>query len=647
MKKFETKNSKSDFVCTTAKSDKGPSRLICKAVAPVEAEPRFYGQAMATTTITSTTTEIVYDYIVVGAGTAGAALARKLSDPDVNGKFTKSVLVLEAGKNLTDDPEIQIPTFLKPGLNHDKLYFEPKYSKTLIGFSYNLDPESAHSTYVASDGRMWGGSSAHNGLQAYRPTPTCFNKWAAITGNNRWTYANLLANVIKSMEHFSADFVINSSQRGTTGPQFITVEPRIDNTTVDPHGIYPALANFVNAPLKLDTNDMSTGEVGIGPNQNWMTPQAGAQPWNPNTALRSNSANAYLTGVPSQGVAAAVSADGKGLGKRLLTILSNAYAEKVLFVDKVATYVTYQQVINNQSQSFQARARSKIILSAGAFYDPAILQRSGVGDASILTPLGIPVVVNNPNVGRHLKNHVGIYTGFGDFAGGTTSTNVDPQAYVNGFIDVLATYGGGNTGTGSERRFQILTFTNGEFGSGAPMQMIGGYYVTPKTEGQVIIQTADPHSDPFVAFNFYGDGPTSPPFAPDSDMAMAVAYLKQLKDFVDTHYPGTWVGAPYFVDASTFEDDTAWPFHTADQKLADYVYNNAQTKFSQTYHNSSTARMAASIADGVVDGNLQVFGVKNLMVASTSVFPEITPCNTSYGAYVVGLEAARIIKAGL
>lgn len=656
MKKFESKNVPQTFVCREVKSAKsGAKELSCQAVAKgpkVEARRPCKKDSHSSSSSSSENHEHeeVYDYVIVGLGTAGAPLARKLSDPDASGRFTKSVLVIEAGKNLSDDPEVLIPTFLQEGLNHDKLYFQPKYSKTLVGFSYNFDEESAFSTYVATDGRMWGGSSAHSGLQAYRPIPDEFDEWAAITGESRWTYANLLANVIRPMEHFSADFPINLTERGVTGPNFITAEPRIDTPQVDPRGVYSDLAEFLQVPLKLDTNDMSTGDVGIGPNQNWMTPQPGPNPWNPATAIRSHTANAYLTGIPELGIPAVVSDDGRGLNGRRLTIHSNAYAEKVLFNnERVATRVTYQHTVGGESICKVARAREKIILAAGAFYDPAILQRSGVGPADVLSRLDIPIVFANENVGRHLKNHVGIYTGFGDFLNGTTATNIHPEAYVNGFIDVLAEYGGGNEGTGDERRFQILIFTNGQFGAGAPLQMIGGYYLTPKSEGQVIIQSEDPHTDPFVAFNFYGDGPISPPFEPDSDMAITVAYLKQIKDFVDTNFPGTWVGAPFFIDASLFEDDPPGTFDpkTADEKLAEYVYANAATKFSQTYHNSSTTRMAASAADGVVDGTLHVFGVQNLMVASTSVFPDITRSNTSYGARIIGLEAARIIQQGL
>ena len=630
-----------------------------------------------------------YDYVIVGAGTAGAALAAKLSDPDPNtGHYKRSVLVIEAGQDLSKDPQVLKTNFFDS--QHQNFYFDPRWSKTLVAFNFGDTPENSYSTYATTDGRMWGGSSGHNGLQAYRPTPNICDKWVALSGNSRWSYTNLLNNDMIPMEHYTPNGnVANPAQRGSNGPNFITQEPPVKNEQY-----YQALAAFTAAPLKDDINDMSgplsTREVGTGSNQDWITPSVNPAPWGGTGAYRSYCGNAYLTGEPSQGIPAIVDSNGNGLNGRKLKVLSFAYANKVLFDGNVAKSVSYQLTKNNHTETKIAKAKKKVILCSGAFYDAAILQRSGVGDPALLTPLGIPIVYPNTNVGRHMLNHNGIYCGFvapsvtaaittvsGDGttltfkavntfsagqtvvvtgvtpdiynliaiitsasgtqftvassvtgapgSGGTaavsiTNTAVDQFAYGNSFIDTKAPYG---VGDGSTRKFQLLSFSNGQFGAPPGNQWIGGYYVTPKSEGNIQIQTPEPNANPFVTFNFFSDGDET---VVGSDLYESVAFLKEMKAFTNS------IDAfMYFPGPAEFESDA---------KLAAY----AKANLSETFHNACSCRMSVTPATGVIDGNLHVHGVENLMVASTASLPVIPNCNTAYSARLVGLEAARIIK---
>jgi choline dehydrogenase len=138
-----------------------------------------------------------------------------------------------------------------------------------------------------------------------------------------------------------------------------------------------------------------------------------------------------------------------------------------------------------------------------------------------------------------------------------------------------------------------------------------------------MIQSADPHYQPFVTFNFYSDGPYT---QPGSDLAMAVSFLKEMKAFADS------IGA-------TMAFPSPDVYAAGDAALASYAFTN----LSQTFHNAATCSMSVTAANGVVDGTLHVHGVKNLMVASTAALPIISDANTAYSARLVGLEAARII----
>lgn len=547
---------------------------------------------------------ISYDYVIVGAGTSGSVLAAKLSDPDpITGKFKNSVLVLEAGENLTADPLVlDANNFFGSG----PTIFNPKYSKEYIGVGFG----GANVDY--SEGRMWGGSSSHNGVQAYRGTPELYDRWAAITGDSVWSYANLLSNIFLKMEKYTPNgTTANPAQRGSAGPLFISQEPPLNTDA-----FMTAVSIGTNAPFVSDLNDPSLGVIGIGANQDWVTP-----PFLGPNSVRCSSANAFLVGISGTGDAAIVDAEGNGLNGRKLKIISGATVARVIFnKNNVAKKVEFVLSTDRETVMY-AKAKEKIILSAGTIQDAVILQRSGIGDPAILTPLDIPVVFANPLVGAKVQNHYGPE----GVIGGVTTTVGFPRIGA-GFIDLSPFMSSG------VRRTELLiaNFVLIPPGIASALNITSGITlanltVTPGSTGTVQIVSSDPFTDPIINFNFYSDGPYT---TVGTDAYKAVAFYHILKT-IATAAGGTVLFPP-----------------AADYTAGDAaLFNDAVNSNAVGFHLCGSCPMGSSSLNGVVDSRLNVFGVSNLMVASNAIPPVIEDGNPAYSAFTIGIQAALFLGA--
>lgn len=513
------------------------------------------------------------DYIIVGNGTAGAVLARKLSD-----NFKNKVYVLEAGINRTTDPIVTNPN---PFSVQNIITYDPKYS-----ISYPVVLFTPREVITYTEGRMWGGSSAHNYVTAVRGTPNIYDYWAQVSGNPLWSYNSLLPHMINMETYTPNGTIANLNERGATGPLFITQAP---NVSTNPIAL--AISHATNTPIVSDYNDPTQGILGISATQQYITPGSNSQ--------RSFSIPAFLP------VGEIINKKGKGIDGRHLHIISDAYVNRIIFKGKKAIGVEY--ILNNDSNEvIRVYARKKIILSAGAINSPAILQRSGIGDSSILEPLGIPVLVNNPNVGANLVTQYGVE---GIIATGGGDANI--ASFIN-----LAPYMP-NTDT---RRVQISLA-----GLGPTRTGLLNFILLPKSRGTVQIVDQNPLIQPLVNLNLFSDGPVT---TQGTDAYVAVSIYKMVRDVanqlnVAVLYPPP---ADYASDATLLADA---------KTLASLVVEN---------HISGTAQMSLTPDLGVVNGDLEVFGVKNLMIADNSVVPLIEDGNTAYQAYLIGLTAAKIIK---
>jgi len=559
--------------------------------------------------------ELIYDFVIVGGGTAGCALAAKLSDPDKDGKFKHSVLVLEAGENLTQDPLVLGNNILASILVDS----DPKYSKTYLAIL--LDSAGVYGPYT--DGRMLGGSSAHNGLQVVRGAPQQYNEWAAITGDSRWTYNNLLNHHWLKMEHYTPDgTVLDPAQRGTKGPLFITQEPPLNNDN-----FMIGLSKGTNAPFTSDVNNPALGVVGVGSNQDYATP-----PFVGPNSIRSFSANAYLTGTPAPSAVPPVppimDMNGNGLHGRKLKVLFSANVNRILFnKNKKATSVEFSYY-NDRKKYSAAKAKKEIILCAGANQDPAILQRSGIGDPALLLSLDIPVVYGNPNVGQNLKTHSGS-------VGVISGTTIALPAMGLAFTDLSPYMPARGSAPDGVRRWEVLALNTSAFLPSGIAHILGvttgvslaNLNLLPGSTGSVAIVSKDPFTDPLINLNFYSDGGVNDV---GSDAYKIVSWFKIMQTIAASCVPTRTVLFP--TPAQYAAGDNA--LLAAAEDTVDFY----------SFHNSCTCRMGKDPSTAVCDGVLRVFGVKKLRVADTAASPVIETGNTAYQAFTLGLECGRILR---
>ncbi len=517
-----------------------------------------------------------FDYIIVGFGSAGAILARKLSDGNKN-----SVLVLESGFNSMEDPAV-----LNPNLSvlvASNTVFNPSYTVT---YPIPIAPLTA-AAYI--EGQGWGGSAAINAFIAARGVPSDWNQMAINAQNVRWAYNNVLP-FMKAIETYTG-ITPNPTQRGHNGPIFITQNPSVEN---DPLAI--ALANYTGSVLVSDYNDALLPNCSTSTVQQFVTP---------NESRRSFSAYEFMT------IGEIIDFKGRGLHGRKVRVMGNADVTRLLFDEKSKNSVIGVEYIRNKSdkKSEQVRkvyAKKKVILCAGSVNSPKILMLSGIGPKKKLRKLGIDVVLDNSNVGAHLKNHYGTTAIITD-ASATPGQQID--CFMNGFPYMPAD---------QQRRLQAVIL------EASGMASAFGFLLHPQSVGSIELVSKDPLIQPKVNLNLFSDGTF---LDVGSDAYLLVSYLKIIKAVAEIN--GGVVLSPSPAD------------YTSDEAL--FKAASSPNNLSVEHHITSTARISKSIEDGVVDGNLLVHGIKNLMIADLSVMHPTTSGNTCLPVYIIGLVAADIL----
>ncbi|KAJ7704917.1 hypothetical protein B0H17DRAFT_1038728 [Mycena rosella] len=301
-------------------------------------------------------------YVVVGGGTAGLAIATRLSENSAN-----TVIVLEAGSDGFNNPNIS-------NLSISSIQALPGSS---VDWNYTSLPLKFASNQIIAEprGKVLGGSSAMNGALFTRPNKIDLDLWELAFGAIGWNW-NTISAAIKMAEHFSATAGLTSilSFHGTSGPIFDSQQTPVDN--VWEQGVIPA----VLAAGGTESIDQNGGD----PTGIWYTPRA----MFPNST-RSYSANSYYQ---------------PNAGRPNLQVMINATVSRILWGKSkngkaVATGVEY---INAAGEKLTVSG-DRVILSAGVFGTPQVLELSGVGNPQIINPLGISTVVDLPAVGENLS----------------------------------------------------------------------------------------------------------------------------------------------------------------------------------------------------------------------------------------------------
>jgi choline dehydrogenase-like flavoprotein len=525
-----------------------------------------------------------FDYIVVGGGAGGCAVAGRLSeDPNV------SVCLLEAGKS-DDQLLIKVPfcTALMLPTSINNWAFETVPQPGLNG----------RRGYVPR-GKAMGGSTSINAMVYTRGHPWDYDHWAAL-GNGGWSWRDVLPYFRKSEhnENFDGEY------HGQGGPLNVA-----NLRSMNPfQEIYREAARQTGFKLIDDFNGADQEGIGI-----YQVMQKDGERW--------NAARAYLA---------------PHLARRPnLTVITRARARRILFTGKRASAVEFLQ--GGEVRTFQAKR--EVILAAGALQSPQLLMLSGVGSGAELQAFGIPVIHDLPGVGKNLQDHPDYVFNYraksldllGISLGGSLQMMKEIGRYRRERTGMMTSNGA--EGGGFLRRFPDspapefqLHFVVGMIDSHARKLHMGHGYschiclLRPKSVGTLGLASADPFAAPSIDPNFFGH--------PD-DLDAMVDGFKLTRKIMD---------APVLAGIRTGE------VYTAGIHSDDAIREELKTRSDTIYHPVGTCKMGSD-AMAVVDSRLRVHGLEGLRVVDASIMPTLIGGNTTAPTLMIGEKAAEMIRA--
>ncbi len=522
-----------------------------------------------------------FDYIIVGAGSAGAALANRLSaDP------SNTVLLLEAG-----GPDTSLGIHIPAAFSE---LFKSRYD-----WNYETTPQPALGgrTVYWPRGKVLGGSTSLNAMMWVRGFAADYDRWAELAGPG-WSFESLLP-IFTRVEK-----VQNASdpEHGTRGPMSVEAQ----------RSPSPLTATFLSAVSE-------AGYAVVPPNSR--QPEGFSQTMVSQTrGTRHSTVDGYL--MPAK-------------RRPNLTIRTNAHASRVLFEATRAVGVEY---VSSGALS-RVAARREVILSGGAVNTPQLLMLSGIGDANQLKALGIPVVAHSPEVGANLRDHLVSLLAVGTERATLYSAKA-PKQVANYLLrrrgmltsNVAEAYGFVRSSDAVELPDIELIFAPGAFvdqGLVSPPRngiSVGSILLQPKSTGTIALNSADPLDKPLIDPRYLSD-------PGGEDRAVMLAGLAIAERVLATPSMRAATDGTYIrpVDGQHL---------TSIQRTEASLDATSHT----LYHPTSTVRMGSD-SSAPVDAELRVRGVQGLRVADASVFPQIIRGHTNAPTIVVGEKAADLILA--
>lgn len=530
-----------------------------------------------------------FDFIVVGAGSAGSVVAERLS---ASGRHR--VLVLEAGGS---DRRfyVQMP------LGYGKTFYDPA-----VNWNYRAEPDPglAGNADHWPRGKILGGSSSINAMVWVRGAREDYDAWAT-AGNEGWGFDDLLP-IFKAVEDNEAG---GTELRGRGGPVHVT-----DNRAL----IHPLTRRFLEAgrqaglPVNDDFNGASQEGVGIYQ----ITTRHGR---------RMSAARAFLR---------------PAMRRANVRVETGALATRILFEGRRAVGVEYRQ----GGRTLQARTGREVILAGGAVNTPQLLQISGVGPGALMGQFGIPLVHDNAHVGANLQDHLGInYTFRGRLPTlnqilrpwwGKLLVGMQYLALRHGPLSMSMNQGGGFFRTDESRTRPNMQLYFQAFSTVLPRPgerpilspdpwpgfSIGLSNCRPESRGEIMIRSADPLAHPRITPNA---------FSTDADVREMLAAVKFLRHLAAMPALAEVIEAEVLPGPEAVSDD---------ELILDF-----RRRSGTVYHPVSTCRMGPDPARSVVSPRLAVHGLAGLRVIDASVFPDNVTGNTNAAAIVTGWKGAEMV----
>lgn len=530
-----------------------------------------------------------FDYVVVGAGAAGAIAARRLAeDPAI------SVCLLEAGPP-DRHPYLHLPA------GFIKMLFNPAYTWT---YGSEPDPRTLNRRVPLPQGKTLGGSSAINGLIYNRGQAEDYDGWAAL-GNPGWSFAEVLP-YFQRNEHWLGP--AGSTRRGTAG--------RVPVTPID--WIHPICEAFIAGAQEqgLPRNPDYNGDTQAGVGYFQRTIHRG---W------RQSTARGYLRSPGSN-----------------LAVRTHAQATRIVLENRRAVGVEYAQGGPGGSAR-SVSARREVVVCAGAINTPRLLQLSGIGPAEHLQALGLPVAHPLAGVGAHLKDHFSVRV-VGRVRRGSALT-INELARVPRLWGQAARWLAGrpnilalspslvhffwHSGLGDGMRPDLQgVFTPASYREGYvgqldtyPGMTCGVWAHRPRSEGEVRLRSNDPWADPLIRPNYLSH---------EDDVRVLTAGVRLARSLLRTRALAPFLESEAMPGADVQDDE----------EILAYIRRFGVS----SYHLCGTARMGPGADTGaVVDAQLRVHGLQSLRIADSSVIPAIPSANICAATMMIGEKAADLI----